>query len=252
MEPLPGNPSGSRFAVLWVPAGETLPIRQPAGISSSIVEEFSQDQRDISLTGKTSNMGSSVWVEVLRPSGSTGWVNGWNLTETVDAGEFCEDQRVIDLLNDFQASILNRDGEALRPLVGDQRGLVIRHDWWNPNVILESRFVPALYTSPNEIVWGIRAGSETNIEGAFREVILPQLEDVFSSSPEVRCNDLIAGSSGQLVRWPSELRNLNFYSFHRPAPEDGSNYDWRTWAVGVEYVDGRPYLAVLIQFRGEI
>lgn len=246
------NPSGPRFAVVWVPAEETLPIRQPAGISGSIVEAFSQDQRDLLLTGKTSNMGSSVWVEVFRPSGSTGWVNGWNLTETVAADEFCQDENVTRLLQSFQQSILAKDGEALGPLIGEQRGLVIRHDWWNPDVILESRFVPALFTSPNEIVWGLRAGSETEIKGSFRDVMLPQLEDVFTINPEVSCNDLIAGSSGQLIRWPSELRNLNFYSFHRPASESGSDYDWRTWAVGIEYIDGQPYIAVLILFRGEI
>jgi hypothetical protein len=52
--------------------------------------------------------------------------------------------------------------------------------------------------------------------------------------------------------WPSEYSNMNYISFHRAAPEPGSQLNWRTWALGIEYLDGQPYLALLVQYRGEI
>ena len=240
------------YAVAWVPELEPLVVRQPAGITSMEVASLASDQRGLTVTGQTTQMGSSTWVEINLPQGGKGWVNGWNLTEDVPGSSFCEDARIPELANQFILAIQERNGDKLSELVSPKRGVIIRHDWWNPEVNVGFSSVPGLFLDPSSFEWGVNRDSELAIDGTFREVILPQLEDVFSVAPEFNCSELGVGSTAQDAIWPSEYSNMNYISFHRAAPEPGSQLNWRTWALGIEYLDGEPYLALLIQYRGEI
>lgn len=240
------------YSVVWVTGDETLQARQPAGITSMAVASLAADQRGIAVTGRATQLGSSNWVEIFLPEGGTGWVNAWNLTQDVSAKAFCEDGRVPDLVNRFILAVQQRDGGQLAQLVSPKRGLVIRHDWWNPEVVYEPSQVQGIFQDPGERIWGINRDSQQPIEGPFREVILPKLDDVFSVGPEVNCNQLVVGTTAQTANWPSEFTNLNYYSFYRAAPTPGNALNWRTWALGIEFVDGQPYLSLLVQYRGEI
>lgn len=240
------------YAVAWVPELEPLAVRQPAGITSMEVASLASDQRGLTVTGKTTQMGSSTWVEINLPEGGKGWVNGWNITEDVMGSSFCADPRVPELANQFILALKGRDGGKLSNLVSPKRGLIIRHDWWNPEVNIGFSSVSGLFLDPTPRTWGVNRDSELIIDGTFREVILTQLEDVFSIAPEFHCSELGVGSTAQDAIWPSEYSNMNYISFHRAAPEPGSQLNWRTWALGIEYLDGVPYLAILIQYRGEI
>jgi hypothetical protein len=240
------------YAVVWVPSESPLQVRQPAGITSMEVDSLASDQRGIALTGKMTQLGSSTWVEIFRPQGSSGWVNGWNLTEDVDAETFCSDPRVPDLANRFILALQDRNGVQLAQMASPKRGLIIRHDWWNPEVQFDIATVSAIFQNPANLIWGVNRDSEQPIDGSFRDVILPSLEDVFSIAPEMQCNGLGVGSTAQEAIWPSEFTNLNYLSFHRPAPQPGNALNWRTWALGIEYVAGQPYIAIAIQYRGEI
>lgn len=240
------------YAVVWVGNGEPLTIRQPAGITSMAVDSLAPDQRGLTVTGKTSQLGSSTWVEINLPNGGKGWVNGWNLTEDVSISAFCNDPRVADLANQFILGLQDRDGGKISALVSPKRGLIIRHDWWNPEVSIHPEAISSLFHDPVSANWGVNRDSELAIDGTFSEVILPQLEDVFSIAPEQSCNELGAGSSAEEVLWPPEYSNLNYVAFYRPALEPGSQLNWRTWVLGIEYVLGEPYLALLVQYRGEI
>lgn len=240
------------YAVVWVPADSPLQVRQPAGITSMAVGSLAADQRGIAITGRSTRLGSSTWVEILLPQGGAGWINGWNLTEDVSPNQFCEDPRVPDLINRFILAIQKRDGGQLAELVSPRRGLIVRHDWWNPEVIFEADEVALLFQDPVARVWGVNRDSEQAISGPFREAILPRMDNVFSVAPQQACNQLVVGTTAQPAEWPSEYFNLNYLSYHRPAPTPGNALNWRTWALGIEFVEGRPYLAVLVQYRGEI
>jgi hypothetical protein len=240
------------YAVVWVGIEETLVVRKPAGLSGTVVSELAYDQRGIILTGSSTRLGSSTWVEIYTPSGGTGWVNSWNLTQDVSPAKFCEDTRVNVLLETFISGLMGHEGETLSQVINPQRGLILRHDWWNPEVHYLPGSVNSIFSDLTEIDWGVLGGSEFHILGSFREIIVPQLEDVFSVSPEVKCNEMIAGVTTQVAIWPREFDNMNYYVFHRPSPEGGNKYDWRTWAIGIEYVDNQPYISVLIQYRGDI
>lgn len=243
---------GLTYAVAWVPGGEALVVRQPAGTSGSQVDELSSDQRGLQLTGNSTLLGSSLWVEILRAGGGTGWVNSWNLTEAVSASDFCSDPRVEALIEKIGAALRERDGEALAGLMDPRRGLVLRFDWWNPDVPIPYAEVPNLLTSPTIIEWGIERENNKPVQGTFRETILPRLDDVLESDPLVGCNSLNVGRTARSLQWPDEFTNINFYSFYRPPNVAGNELSWRAWAMGIEYVGGEPFLSLLIQYRPEI
>lgn len=248
---LPSELAG-QYAVVWVPADEKLKLRKPAGISGSVVAEIAYDQRGIQRTSKETRLGSSTWVEIATPAGWTGWVQAWNLTEDIPGDIFCEDVRAVRIVEAFGNAVRSSDGDALARLVNPVRGLTLRYEWWNPDIVIPSTSIANVFTDLTEYQWGTLSGSEIPIVGSFHDVILPLLEDVLEGSPQVSCNVLTAGTTSRRMSWPEEFSNINFYTFHRPTPAGGNRYDWRTWALGIEYVGGSPYLSLLIQYRGDI
>ena len=244
--------SGVNYSIVWVEAEETLTVTKPAGISGMVVSELAYGQRGIQLTGSSTGLGSSTWVEIIIPSGGVGWVNSWNLTENVLPSDFCQDARVNSLLDDFNRALADEDGELLASLVNPERGLTLRHDWWNPEILISPDKVHNLFSDLSDVDWGVLSGSQFPIHGSFRQIIVPQLEDVFASSIEIGCNQMIAGITSQAAIWPECFTNMNFYAFYRQSPEGGNQFDWRTWTIGIEYVNGQPYISVMIQYRGDI
>jgi hypothetical protein len=250
--PEPPETVEESHAVVWIPVDEKLQVRKPAGISGSIVAELAYDQTGIQLTSKRTRLGSSTWVEIISPAGLTGWVQEWNLTEKVPADVFCADTRVVRMLESIGNAIRNADGNALAGVVHPKRGLTMRYEWWTPDVSIPAASIASVFTDSSVYNWGEMKGSGAVIEGSFDEIMRPFLDDVFSGTPQVSCNVLTAGTTSRVTIWPEEFSNINFYTFHRSAPEGGNKYDWRTWALGFEYVGGAPYLSLLIQYRGDI
>jgi hypothetical protein len=243
---------GVTYAVVWVAEDATLNVRKPAGISGSVVGQLAHNQRGVQLTGPSSLLGSSRWVEIEMSGGGNGWVNAWNLTEDVSAVEFCADPQVLPLLEAVVSALVSQDGETLASLVNPQRGLILLHDWWNPEVIVSASAVKNIFTDLTEVDWGFLSGTEFPIRGSFRQVIVPQLEDVFTGAPEITCNVLTTGVTSRSMIWPGVYENMNYYAFHRPVREGGNKFDWRTWVMGIEYVGGKPFLSMLVQYRGDI
>lgn len=243
---------GLKYAVAWIAKDEFLVVRRPAGVSGSVVAELAYDDGGVEKTGNTSMLGSSTWVEILVPSSGTGWVNDANLTEEIAGESFCSDARIMAILDTLGKAITDMDGHVLAPVVNPRRGLIIRHNWWNPEVIFSPEAVNDLYSDLTEFEWGVLSGSSFPIQGSFQEVIAPQLRDTFENEPQIGCNELLIGRSTRDMIWLGEYENLNFYAFYRPAPAGGNDFDWRTWVAGIEYLQGQPFLTLLIQFRGDI
>lgn len=248
-EPISGD---ATYAIVWIEQDDVLRIRQPAGISGSVVDTLARDLRGVRLTGKTTSLGSSTWVEVVRPMGGTGWISSWNVTEYVSEDQFCSDPEVARLIEQFVQAVETSDGSKLASIVSPKRGLVIRHDWWNPEVKFDYFSIHTIFDAIEVYDWGIERNSDLAIEGTFSQVIPQQLMEVFGAVPEIVCNSLKTSTTGREVEWPQQYANLRFYSFHKPATEPGNQLNWKTWALAIEYVDGVPYLAVLVQYKGEI
>ncbi len=237
------------YMVVWAPADGGLPVREPAGTQGTVVDSLPRDQRGIHLTGRTTRLGSSDWVEIVRPNGGTGWVNSWNLTEDVPAGRFCADTRARALIDQLRAAIAGRDGAMLGALISPRHGLAIRLDWWNPEILYSPNAIADLFRAQGVVEWGTDQGS--GVEGSFAQVVLPALDSGLSGTAEVACNQLPAGETARPVQWPGEYANLNYVSLYTPAPPT-ARFGWRTWAIGFEYVDDTPFITALVQYRGEI
>jgi hypothetical protein len=243
----------SNFAVVWISRDENLSVRLPAGISGEVVTQIPWDARDVELTGAETFLGSSRWVEVRLEEGVVkGWVNAWYLTEAVQPVDFCRDGTINELVQKFKTALANQDGEGLAELISPKRGLIIRLNWYSPEVIFTPAQVVNLFSSTEVIDWGIMAESDLQVSGTFSEVIWPKLEDVFTRQHEPHCNDLYFGASAREVIWPVELTNVNMINFYRAASEESNELDWRTWALGIEYVNGKPTLSILIHYMSEL
>jgi hypothetical protein len=93
--------------------------------------------------------------------------------------------------------------------------------------------------------WGSHPASGLDTFGSFQEMVLPELQDTFVSTAQRKCNDGAISSYGNT--WPAAYSNINFYQVYRPGTP-GVELDWNAFLVGVEYVNGRPYLFSLIHF----
>lgn len=238
-------------AVFGVPQGEELVVRQVAGVSGGEVGALNYRQRGLQLTGKVTRLGSSEWVEILRPAGGTGWVAAISLTQDVPSEAFCGDTRVGPLLEAFRRTIVERDAGGLQALVSPRRGLAIRYDWRNPEVVFRPAEVAELLGSNRDLDWGTQLSGGA-IRGTFEELILPRLDRVAARQIATACNEVLVGSTLRDARWPSEYINLNYYALYSTADPGESEYAWTTWLVGIEYVDNQPYLARLVQLRAGI
>jgi hypothetical protein len=240
------------YAVVWVPAEQTLKLRDPAGIAGSVVDELAYDSHGVRVTANTTSLGSSLWVEIKGPDGEMGWVNSWNLTEEVTRDDFCADPRILDMLERAMQAFLREDASNLASLVNPKRGLILRHDWWNPEVIIRLTEIENLYLSREARDWGVLRGGDFAITGTFKEIFSPLLKNVLSQTPTAVCREIPSGVTSIPVEWPGEYANMHFYAFHRPSPEGGNRFDWSTIAFGFEYIQGEPFLTMLVNFQGDI
>lgn len=240
------------YAVVWIPDDDTLKLRVPAGIAGSIVDELDFNTRGVRVTGNTTSLGSSLWVEIAGPDGEKGWVNSWNLTEDTAGEDFCADTRIFRILEKATQAFIDEEIDDLAPIVNPKRGLILRHDWWNPEVIIRPSEIANLYLSRVDREWGMLSGGDFAIQGSFSEAFSPLLKDVLTSTPIAVCEEIPGGVTSMPVTWPGEYANMHFYAFHRISPEGGNRFDWRTFVFGFEYLQGEPYLTLIVHFHGDI
>jgi hypothetical protein len=235
-------------AVFGIPQGGSLTIRQAAGVAGGDLGRIDFDRRGLLLTGNATRLGSSTWVEILRPEGGTGWVSSANLTQDVPAEAFCSDPRVPPLIEELRANLAARDSAGLQALVNPRRGLTLRYDWWNPEIAFPPSQLSELLTSDDSRDWG-HLLSGTPIRGSFKQVALPRLDEVTGEGAATACNEILIGPVVREARWPAEYTNLNYYTLFRPAERIGGEYSWSAWLVGIEYLDNQPYVSHLVQLR---
>jgi hypothetical protein len=188
---------------------------------------------------------------MINSGGVEGWVNGRFLTETVETAAFCEDSNALALIEELGTAIASEDGLLLGGLVHPERGLRLRHDWWNPEIFIEGEAVADLFNSEERYEWGTEDGSGFEINGTFSEILLPTLQEDFLTATEFGCNEILAGPTTGLLQLPEEYEPLHFFSVYRPA-EDESGFDWGTWVIGVDKWQGEYYLSFLIHYNYEI
>ncbi|MEX0788294.1 MAG: hypothetical protein WD906_04925 [Anaerolineales bacterium] len=239
------------YAVVWAASEAGLAVHQPAGISSPIVEHLRYDARDISLTGGASRLGTSLWVEIHRPSGGAGWVPSWNLTEDVSVERFCADPRAEATRGHVVTALVDQDGPGLSSLVSPKRGLFVRVGSWNSETVIGPSSVSGIFGAAPS-VWGHHRGDAVPLTGTFQNVVLTDFEDVRAEAVQEACGTIPTGESGPSADWPPEYAGLNLYTFYLPSSSIETRFGWKSWVVAFEYLRGQPYVAGILRYDGEI
>lgn len=253
MPPTPASspvPPAGDYGVILVEEGDVLNVRRYSGLAGRIIADLEPTATGITATGEEEYDNMMPWMEITTPDGVTGWVNKSYLTEMVSSGYFCADPQVTDLLAQFNTAISTNDGELLSTIVSPEQGMFVTyfHSGTTHNYSPEeARFV---FESTFTANWGVHPASGAEVIATFHEEVLPKLVEVFSSNYELSCNQIVTGGVSYPTVWPLKYHNINFYSVMKPATP-GVEMDWRTWLVGVEYVDAKPYIFSLIQFFWE-
>lgn len=247
---LPGSPSGP-YAVILVAANDVLNIRSGPGAENSVVGSFQPIFTAVMRTGPSSKAGEALWVEVQNPAGGKGWVNAKYLIEFVSPSAFCSDSQVTSILQILKTAIVTSNGELFASLVSPVHGLDVRKFRDGRVVNYDGEHAEFVFVTTFEVNWGPAPGSGQDTIGTFSEVPFPNLLDVLTASYERHCNDALDLATFSLEPWLSEYANVNFYNLYKPGTETYDGLDWRTWLVGIECVQGQPYLFTLIHFQWE-
>jgi hypothetical protein len=251
--PVPPEAAAPIYRVAFVAANDTLNIRRRADADSAVVGQLSPDAMGITVVGEGQTVrDGGLWLPVETAAGS-GYVNGRFLTEQIDRAAFCADPAVNDLLNRLQTAIATEDAALLGELVHPTRGLRLRLNWWNEEVIVREEAITDLFRDRQRdaVNWGTNEGSGETIRGTFSDVMLPFLTRDLLGATEWACDELLYGPTAGLITLPEGYEAVHFYSAYRPAPA-AQEFDWGAWAVGVERWQGRYYVSYLVHYRYEI
>ena len=163
---------------------------------------------------------------------------------------FCTAPQVTALLQTLKNAILTSDGPLFASLVSPIHGMDARYWRYGRVVNYDQRHARWLFVSTYRVNWGPAAGSGLPTRGAFHDVLIPPLREVFNSASTINvCNQIKTGGATYIPEWP--YYGVNFYSIHFPGTDQYGGLDWRTWLVGIEYVRGKPYLYALIHLNWE-
>ena len=251
--PVPPEAAAPVYRVAFVAANDTLNVRRRADADSAVIGQLPPDATGITVAGEGQGVrGGGLWLPVETAVGS-GYVNSRFLTEAIGREAFCADPAVNELLTRLQTAIATEDAALLGQLVHPTRGLRLRLNWWNEEVIVREDALADIFRdrARDAVNWGTNEGSGEAIRGTFSDVMLPFLTRDLLGATQWACAELLYGPTAGLITLPEGYEAVHFYSAYRPAPAE-QEFDWGTWAVGVERWQGRYYVSYLIHYRYEI
>jgi hypothetical protein len=162
---------------------------------------------------------------------------------------FCNDPRGRDLITSLTNAIASKDGALLASLVSPAQGMnvvyfregkVVNYDIEHAKFVFETSF---------DADWGVSFGSGEPTLGSFQKIVLPDLQLVFTPQAEIVCNQLKVGGATYVPEWPYPY--LDYYSVHYAGTDEFGGLNWQTWGVGMDQVDGKPYIAALVHYVWE-
>ena len=171
------------------------------------------------------------------------------LLAPTSAPSFCDDPRGRELIKSFSAAIASKDGQVLASLISPSKGLDVRFYRDGNAVNYDVEHAKFVFETTFQADWGLSFGSGEPTLGSFQEIVLPSLQQVFTSNAVIVCNQLKVGGATYQPIWP--YAGMNYYSVHFPGTDQNGGLDWQTWAVGMDNVAGRPYLAALVHYVWE-
>lgn len=160
----------------------------------------------------------------------------------------CSDPQATALIDSLKKAMQTSDGPLFASLVSPQRGLDAA--FFRDGTVINYRQDQAkfLFETTFEVNWGPAPGSGEDKIGSFHDTIVPELVKAFNQSYELHCKELKHGGATYEVSWPYQG---DFYSIYFPGTQTNGFMDWHTWAAGIEYMNGKPYLYALIPYFWE-
>jgi hypothetical protein len=241
---LPDSPSGP-YAVVGVEPNDVLNIRSGPGVQNGVIDTFPAAFTGIQRSGPSANVDGALWVEVERAGGGRGWVNDLYLTEYLPQTTTCDPQ-VMTLLSNLERAVNTADGVLLASLVSPKHGVDVWAYRSGVPINFDRAHIRWVFDSTYIHAWGMHTASGLEVSGSFRQVILPMLQDVYAAGYEIRCNER-GVPAWNISAWPERYTNYHVYKIYKPG-SPGVDLDYRIWLAGIEYLGGRPYLTVLINF----
>ena len=163
------------------------------------------------------------------------------------AENVCIDPQAPALLDSLKRAMLNNDGALLGSLVSPS-GMEVRWVRYGNIVTYTREQAQFLFETTFEANWGDEPGSGAPKQGAFHDVIAPDLVKVFNQPYTLHCNEIRHGGATYDISWPYKK---DFYSIYYAGTDANGNLDWHTWVAGIEYVNGKPFIYALIQYFWE-
>jgi len=159
----------------------------------------------------------------------------------------CADLQVFGLIESLKSAMLTSNGELLSSLVSpnDMEVRYVRNG--NP-ITYTSEKAKFLFVTTFDANWGPQPGSGEDKIGPFHVVIVPSLVEIFNQPYTLHCDELKHGGATYEPQWDY---SGDFYSIYFSGTEANGNLDWHTWAIGIEYVNNKPYIYALVQFFWE-
>ena len=234
------------IAVINVAPNDVLNIRLDAGSNQTVIGTFPSNAVNVMRTGPTANADGATWVEVQNPSGGLGWVNSFYLTEFVTHDAFCADPRVPALIEQLKGSINQSNGDLLSGIVSPVHGVDVRLWAYASPINFNQATARTVFGDTNAYNWGSGPSGQPDV-GAFSQVIQPKLQEVLNApNMETNCDNL-TNVFPLSTPWP--YTNIHYYNLYKPATDQ--QLDFRTWLIGVEYINGQPYLHSMVSIVWE-
>lgn len=180
--------------------------------------------------------------------GATTPLPGGSVTVPANPSTICSDPQVTALIDSFKTAILTSDGPLLSSLVSPSRGMDVAYFRDGTVITYMPEHAKFLFETTFQVDWGTEPGSGAMKRGSFHDVVLPELLRIFNQPYTLHCNELKTGGATYEPVWEYQSE---FYSIHFPGTPENGSMDWHTWAMGIEYVSGKPYIYALIQFFWE-
>src|SRR5689334_7284440 len=178
---------------------------------------------------------------VTPPAGATSQPPG-------NPATICNDPQVMALIDSFKSAILNSNGSLLSSLVSPSRGMDVAFFRDGTVITYDQNHAKFLFETTYQVDWGAEPGSGAAKKGSFHDVVVPKLRESFNQPYELHCNELSHGGATYELKWPYQGE---FYSVYFPGTAANGNMDWHNWVMGIEYVNGKPYVYALMQFFWE-
>jgi hypothetical protein len=222
----------------------TLMGLDPDSSRALFVSDWGLDGTDQALLYVTRRPdGSWYWYGVLIAKGGFGATS-----DGVTHEAFCADTRIPALIEQLKASMNQSNGDMFAGIVSPLHGVDVRLWAYGPAANYSPTTARNVFTSTEIFAWGSGpAGGTEYGTGTFSQIIQPKVQEVLNApNMETYCDNLtkVFPLSNP---WP--YPNIRYYNLYKPA--SAAFFDFRTWLIGFEYIDGQPHLHSMVSIVWE-